>query len=119
MQWSFSAAQEVAAKAETLANNNYTLEELKNVLDSVPEPVRDLAGVGAFHLQLGGMKTAPPIATAREPLTALTTVAIECEKWFGSQQVGGGPSGSTGGGAHAAPAPAAAVAPAAKAVAKK
>ena len=118
-QWSLSAAQEVAAKAETFVNDNYTLEELKSLLDSVPEPVRDLAGVGAFHLQLGGMKTAPPIAMAREPLTALKTVGIQCEKWFGSQQVGGGSSGGAGGGAHAAPGSAAAVAPAAKAGAKK
>ena len=114
-QWSLSAAQEVAAKAETFMTGTYSLEDLKVLFESVPTPVRDLAGVAAFHLELGSKNSAPPIAAARGPLTALKNVGTQCEKWYGSQQASAG--ASAGGGSGGVP-PTPAGAPAAKAVAK-
>ncbi|CAK0831456.1 unnamed protein product [Prorocentrum cordatum] len=97
--WALSDAQAAAAKAETYLAGDYKLADLKGLFAEVPALVRDFAGVSQFAVELQKMTSAPAMSTAREPLTAVKTTGVLCEKWYASQQTAGSASGAASGGA--------------------
>ena len=85
-QWTLGDAQTAFAKAATFRAGNPTLAELMDLFTSLPEAIRDRAGVAEFCDKLKTLEQAPSNEVARPFLKAILAISEAAETWFTSQQ---------------------------------